>query len=131
MRQWEILLNVGLCSSRGQWFLAPNFCSWMTRNLIFFIQIICWAPWILQGCLQFSLRHSLEIVFFLCQRLKKKTDNPQLFLLSLFIGCLSGAFTLKTCMMDIINGTKTALQESLWVVWKSLLIKIAPQLTSS
>ena len=38
----------GLCSSRAQWPLAPNFCPWATRKSYFFIQIICWAPWISQ-----------------------------------------------------------------------------------
>ena len=39
---------LGLCSSRAQWPLAPNFYPRRLKNLRFFIQIICWAPWILQ-----------------------------------------------------------------------------------
>ena len=36
----------GLCSSRARWPVVPNFCSLLTRKYVFFIQIICWAPWI-------------------------------------------------------------------------------------
>ena len=42
-----VILSPG--SSRAQWPVAPNFCSWATRkSLLFFIQIICWAHWISQ-----------------------------------------------------------------------------------
>ena len=32
--------HVCVCSSRARWPVAPNFCSWATRNLSFFIGII-------------------------------------------------------------------------------------------
>ena len=55
----------GLHSSRARWPVVPNFCSQMTRNLSFFIQVICWAPQILQvqsiGPFQFFLEHSLAL----------------------------------------------------------------------
>ena len=55
----------GLQSSRARWPVVPNFCSQMTRNLSFFIQVICWAPQILQvqsmGPFQFFLEHSLTL----------------------------------------------------------------------
>ena len=38
------ITNAGLCSSRAQWPLVPNFCSQAIRKSYFFIQIICWAP---------------------------------------------------------------------------------------
>ena len=41
----------GPCSSRARWPLAPwhpTFAPGWLENLRFFIQIICWAPWILQ-----------------------------------------------------------------------------------
>ena len=41
-------LSAGLCSSRARWPLARNFCSRATRKSQIFIQIISWAPWILQ-----------------------------------------------------------------------------------
>ena len=44
----EWVKNSGLCSSRARWSLGPNFCSRATRKSSFFIQIICWAPLILQ-----------------------------------------------------------------------------------
>ena len=34
----------GLCSSRAQWPLTPNFPPGWLENLRFFIQIICWTP---------------------------------------------------------------------------------------
>ena len=38
-----------LCSSSVCWLLVPFFHSWATgKSSIFFIEIICWAPWILQ-----------------------------------------------------------------------------------
>ena len=40
----------GLCSSKAQWPLAPNFRTHATRKTYsFFMLIICWAPWILQA----------------------------------------------------------------------------------
>ena len=40
-----ILNNVGLCSSRAWWPLAPNFCSWAIRKSYFLhTNRICWAP---------------------------------------------------------------------------------------
>ena len=31
------------------WSVAPNFCFWATKTiLVFFIEIICWVPWISQ-----------------------------------------------------------------------------------
>ena len=41
-------LSAGLCCSRARWPLARNFCSRATRKSQIFIQIISWAPWILQ-----------------------------------------------------------------------------------
>ena len=44
-----ILNNVGLCSSRARWPLAPNFCSWAIRKSYFLhTNHVCWAPQILQ-----------------------------------------------------------------------------------
>ena len=40
-----ILNNVGMCSSRARWPLAPNFCSWVIRKSYFLhTNHICWAP---------------------------------------------------------------------------------------
>ena len=41
-------LSAGLCSSRARWPRCLTFAPWRLENLSFFIQIICWAPWILQ-----------------------------------------------------------------------------------
>ena len=62
-----ILNNVGLCSSRAWWPLAPNFCSWAIRKSYFLhTNHICWAPQILVlSPLQFSLEHSL-VMYVTC-----------------------------------------------------------------
>ena len=55
-----------VCSSRARWPVAPNFCSWATRNLSFFIGIIDaghtgFHKFRALGSHQFFLEHSLAL----------------------------------------------------------------------
>ena len=58
----EVKLYMELCSSRAWWPLAPNFCSWATRVLVFPYKSYAGQPRIYSfralGSLQFSLEHS-------------------------------------------------------------------------
>ena len=62
MPLYRYLVQVcALAEPGGPWSLT--FALGRQENLRFFIQIICWAPWIYRfialGSLQFSLEHSL------------------------------------------------------------------------
>ena len=55
-----------VCSSRARWPVAPNFCSWATRNLSFFMGIIYaghtgFHKFRALGSHQFFLEHSLAL----------------------------------------------------------------------
>ena len=64
-----ILNNVGLCSSRARWPLAPNFCSWVIRKSYFLHTNHAGHPrfysFRVLSSLQFSLEHSL-VMYVTC-----------------------------------------------------------------